>query len=213
MAIRQLRSKLRNAEADALPGDLPCEAGLSPPETLATGFRSYHRFWVTLHDPNRAELTFDRELLRSGAVVGVLPVDFSRGQIVLTRQFRLGGHLALNRGEMLEIVAGRIDQGEQPEDAARRECCEEIGISPISLVRLLEFCPAPALSDEVMTLFLAHVDARRVPSAAGLAHENEEIAVICCPIAEAIELAESGKFHSGPTILALQWLGRNWARA
>jgi ADP-ribose pyrophosphatase len=202
-----------DAVADACNGDLPSSARLSAPQTLARGFRTYDRFSVTLRESAAAETIFEREVLRSGSVVGVLPVDFVRGQIVLIRQFRLGGHLALGRGEMVEIAAGRVDPGEQPEDAARRECYEETGTWPVALARLFEFCPAPALSDELMTLFLAHVDASRVSGRGGLAHENEKTAVIRYSVADAIQLVESGELYSGPTLIALQWLARSWPMA
>jgi len=57
-----------------------------------------------------------------------------------------------------------------------------------------------------MILFLADVDASKVPAWAGNACENEEIAVVRHTIAEAIRLLEAGLLHSGPTIIALQWL-------
>jgi len=125
-------------------GDLPCSVVLSEPELLGAGFRSFDRFLVAKPDRNGAPATFEREVLKSGVVVGILPVDFQREQVVLTRQFRLGGHLAIYRGDMIEIVAGRVDPGESPEDAARRECYEEIGTSPVKLTRLAGFTPAPA---------------------------------------------------------------------
>src|SRR3954447_102152 len=196
MTIRQPRPDTEDIATDERRGDLPSLVRQSPPETLARGFRDYERFSVTLHDRGNPGLTFEREVLRSGAVVGVLPVDFVRRQIVLTRQFRLGGHLARNRGDMVEIVAGRVDPGEQPEDAARRECYEEIGTSPLTLQRLFEFCPVPALSDELMTLFLASVDSTGASLRGGLAHEDETIAVVRYGIREAIELLQSGELSS-----------------
>jgi ADP-ribose pyrophosphatase len=163
-------------------------------------------------DRNGAPATFEREVLKSGVVVGVLPVDFQRQQVVLARQFRLGGHLALDRGDMIEIVAGRVDPGESPEDAACRECHEEIGTSALKLKRLAAFTPAPALSDEFMILFLAHVDAGTIPAWAGNPCENEEIAVVRLTIIEAIEMLEAGLLHSGPTIIALHWLALKCVR-
>lgn len=191
------------------PGDRPCSVYLSKPERLGSGFRHYERFAVSLPDRNAAVSHFDREILRSGLVVGVLPIDFDRQQIVLTRQFRLGGHLAADLGEMVEIVAGRVDAGEQPEAAARRECREEIGLSPLTLTPLFGFAPAPAISDEFMRLYLAGVDASQAPDWGGVPRENEEIAVIRYTFAEALELLRSRALHSGPTIIALQWLAQN----
>jgi ADP-ribose pyrophosphatase len=193
-------------------GDRPCSVVLSEPERLGTGFRSLDRFLVAKPDRTGAPAAFEREVLNSGVVVGVLPVDFQQQQVVLTRQFRLGGHLALDRGDMIEIVAGRVDPGESPEDAARRECHEEIGTSPLKLTRLAGFTPAPALSDEFMILFLAHVDAGKIPFWAGNPCENEEIAVVRHTIAEAMGMLKAGLLHSGPTIIALQWLVQRCVR-
>jgi ADP-ribose pyrophosphatase len=193
-------------------GDRPCSVVLSEPELLGAGFRSFDRFLVAKPDRNGAPATFEREVLKSGVVVGVLPVDFQRHQVVLTRQFRLGGHLALDRGDMIEIVAGLVDPGESPEDAAHRECHEEIGTSPLKLTRLIGFTPAPALSDEFMILFLAHIDASNIPAWAGNPYENEEIAVVRHTIAEAIVMLEAGLLHSGPTIIALHWLAQSCVR-
>jgi ADP-ribose pyrophosphatase len=191
-------------------GDRPCaNVNVLSPERLVTGFRHYDRFDVTLSSPGGGVLPFKRELLRSGPVVGVLPVDPDRGEIVLTRQFRLGGHLAAGLGEMVEIVAGRIDEGETPEDAASRECLEEIGVEPAQLVSLFAFAPAPALTDEFMHLFLARIDAAVVPLRAGLRHEVEDIAIIRYRLAEVVDLLSGKSFHSGPTITALQWLTAN----
>jgi ADP-ribose pyrophosphatase len=204
--------RANGSEAVECLGDSACSAALSKAERLGAGFRNYDRFVVSRPDRNGQVATFEREVLRSGVVVGVLPIDFERQQVVLTRQFRLGGHLAFDRGEMVEIVAGRIDPGECPEDAARRECHEEIGTHPLKLTRLFGFTPAPALSDEFMILFLAHIDAGKTSNWAGIPHENEEIAVVRHSVADAIELLNAGLLHSGPTIIALQWLLQNCVR-
>lgn len=197
----------------ALPsGDEPYPSvTVSRPTRLGSGFRSYHRFEVQLPGRSGATLALDRELTRVGAVVGILPIDLQRGQVVLARQFRLSGHLALSRGAMLEIPAGRVENGESAEAAARRECLEEIGVPPQSLHRALCFMPAPAVCDEVFTLFAASVDASKAPEWAGCAEEDEEIAVLRVGIEAALTLAEKNLVHSGATLLALQWLALNRA--
>ena len=81
---------------------------MSAPERPAKGFFDYQRFQVTL--PAGAQT---RDVVRAGKVVAVLPLDLERGEIVMIRQFRPAAHLANGKGEMVEIVAGRVEPGEQ----------------------------------------------------------------------------------------------------
>jgi len=207
--------KIKNARRDpavtALDGDRRCVDVDLRSERLVTGFRNYDRFAVTLAASPSQTMIFEREVLRSGLVVGVLPVDIDRREIVLVRQFRLGAHLGSDLGEMVEIVAGRVEAGESSDEAARRECGEEIGVVPAKLVRLLQFAPAPALTDEFMQLYLARVDAGAAPARAGLSRESEELTILRYPIAEVPELLSRNFFHSGPTLVALHWLTANTA--
>src|SRR5882672_6661400 len=138
--------------------DRPAEAKLSPPERLGKGYFDYQRFRVTL--PNGAQT---RDVLRAGKVIAVLPLDMERDEIVMIRQFRPAAHLANGKGELIEIVAGRVEPGETTAQAARRECQEEIGVAPSALVELFSYLPTPGLTDEEVTMFVAAVDAARVP--------------------------------------------------
>ncbi|MBV9561420.1 MAG: NUDIX hydrolase [Bradyrhizobium sp.] len=196
---------------DELSGDRRCpDAELSAPQSIGCGHREYHRFFVSLD--GRGDVVpqrFDRDILRSRPVVGVLAIDPVRDEVALTRQFRLAAHLALDRGEMVEIVAGGVDDGESLEQAARRECREEIGAEVLGLVPLCRLMPAPAFSDELMNLFVARIDSGSLPLRAGVAHECEDIEIVRCSIEEAIELIGRKAVHSAPTIVALQWLALN----
>ncbi|MEA2947032.1 MAG: ADP-ribose pyrophosphatase, partial [Alphaproteobacteria bacterium] len=111
---------------DARLNDVPAEVSLSAPELLGKGFRTYQRYRYTLpgDDPGLEPHTHD--LVRFGRIVGVLPVDLERDEVVLIRQFRLPAQLANGNGEMVEIVAGHVEAGEELPDAAHRECLEEI---------------------------------------------------------------------------------------
>ena len=181
----------------------------SQPISHGRGHRHYERFSVRLTQEDGHSLSVERDVLRCGKVVGVLAIDPARDQVVLTRQFRLGAYLAAGEHETLEIVAGRMDPGEGTTETARRECHEEIGVEILQLVPLLEMMPAPAWADEWMTLFLARVDASLTPDRAGVADEQENIAVVRCSVDEALELISKRLVHSAPTIIALQWLALN----
>jgi len=192
--------------------DLPADIELSAPEWLARGYRDYQRYQLSLRTGDGMQVVQTRDIMRGGKVVAVLPVDLARGEVVLIRQFRLAGHLAAGRGDMTEIVAGAVEAGETAAGAARRECKEEIGVVPDGLVELFSFLTTPGISDETITLFLASLDASKVPARSGAAEEDERIATIRVPIDEALAALNRGTMRNGPLIIALQWLALNRGR-
>ena len=193
-------------------GDLPARVTLGAVERLGRGFRVYERHHFVMDGPDGTPRNYDRDVLRAGEVVGLLPLDLARREVVLIRQFRLAGHLATGRGELVELVAGRVDPGETARDCAIRECHEEIGLSPARVVSLMTLLVAPAFADEVMTLFVADVDASEVPALAGEAEEGEVIRPFRVGFEAALALLDRGVLSFAPLIIALQWLALNKAR-
>ena len=178
-------------------------------EVLAEGFRRYERLRVRRSGEN---VPRPLDVLRSGAAAAVLPIDPGRDEVVLLRQFRLAAHLANGRGNLVEIVAGHVEADEQPAEAARRECVEEIGVAPGLLVELFTYLTSPGMSDEEITLFLGVVDASGVPQRAGAAAEHEETVPMRVPIDAALAALAAGTVRNGPLIIALQWLALNRGR-
>lgn len=187
--------------------DAAVEIGLSAPENRGGGIYRYERYLVTLDGTD-----IERDCVRIGRVVVIVPVDLERDEVVLIRQFRLGAHLALGRGDMVEVPAGRVERGEDVADAARRECLEEIGIAPDKLIPIFEVMPSAGSSDEHMFFFLAIVDAAKVPDRAGAAHEQEDTRPLRVPVGRALEAAAGSGMHYGAALLGLQWLALNRAR-
>jgi len=198
--------------ADAPLADEPVEASVSSPQQLAAGYRRYERFQVTFAGDDGAPLTQTRDLIRGGLVVAVLPIDLARDEIVLIRQFRLAAHLANGRGGLLEIVAGRVENDEQPAAAAARECLEEIGVAPSKLIELFRYLTTPGVTDEEIIVYLGFVDATGVPARAGAIHEQEHILPFSVPIDRALAALDGGRLHNGPLLIALQWLALNRGR-
>lgn len=186
--------------------DRAAPAELSAPERPAKGFFDYQRFQVTLPAGMQT-----RDVVRAGKVAALLPLDLERGEIVMIRQFRPAAHLANGKGELVEIVAGRVEPGEQLAETARRECQEEIGVTPSALVELFSYLPTPGLTDEEVTFFVAAVDASRVPARTHPT-EGEYISVTRVPIDEALAALGEGKMHNGPLVVGLLWLALNRGR-
>jgi ADP-ribose pyrophosphatase len=187
--------------------DSAVEVELTGPENRGGGIYRYERYGVKLDGA-----TFERDAVRIGRVVVILPVDLDRDELVLIRQFRLGAHLALGKGDLVEVPAGRVERGEDVADAARRECQEETGIVPQVLVPLFDLMPSAGSSDEHMFFFLGVVDSSKVPERAGATHEQEDTRPLRVPIVRALEALKAGELHYGAAVLALQWLALNRGR-
>lgn len=189
--------------------DRTAEVAIAERERIASAFYNYDQYRFTHRGPAGETSEQSRLVLQVGRVVAVITVDLQRDEIVLLRQFRLAAHLATGRGEMVEIVAGGVEDGEDLFAAARRECLEEIAIEPQRLVPLFDFMPAPGVDHELATVFLGIVDAAQAPAQAGAGSENEETVPVRVPIDDALAALAAGTFVNGYTVIALQWLALN----
>jgi 8-oxo-dGTP pyrophosphatase MutT (NUDIX family) len=94
--------------------------------------------------------TFQREIVHHPGAVSVVPVVGDSSEVLLVRQYRA----AVDR-ELLEIPAGKRDvAGEPPEETARRELIEEVGMRCGRLEQLAEFYNSPGFCDEHSFVFL-----------------------------------------------------------
>ena len=154
-----------------------------------------------------------RELLERGHAAAVVLFDPDRDELVLIEQFRIGAFAALaapcvtmERTPWLwEIVAGIIDDGEQPEEVARREALEEAGCEVHELEFACQFLVSPGVCSESITVFCGRVDASHVGGLYGLDHEHEDIRVSAVPALEVFEWLDEGRFVNATAIVALQW--------
>jgi len=125
--------------------------------------------------------------------------------MILLEQFRPG---LLNRKDnpiIIEIVAGIIDEGELPEEAARRECLEETGCSVKKIQNILSYYPSPGSSESFYHLFLAEIESFSGKRIVGEKDENEDILVASYSIDEVRNLMKRKKIINGLTLIALQW--------
>jgi ADP-ribose pyrophosphatase len=190
--------------------DARSDAELDGPELLHDGYRRLERWRVTLPASGpRGEIEQDREVLRAGPCIGALLVDPRRDSLVLIRQFRAPAALATGRGDLVEIVAGRVEPGEDLEVAARRETMEETGLEAGRAVRLFDFMPSPGIADETATLFLVEVDSSKALEHAGAADEREATRPFVVTIDAAIASLADPRPRTAYLLLALQWLALN----
>jgi ADP-ribose pyrophosphatase len=134
-----------------------------------------------------------REVVRQRGSVAALPVH-DDGRIVLVRQYRYAVD-----DHVWELPAGRVDPGETPDEGARRELEEEVGLRPRSLEPLLVFWTTPGFCDEVMHLYRA-TDLESVPARP---EADERIESATFTLDQAHEMIRRGKIREGKTLVAL----------
>ncbi len=142
----------------------------------------------------------------------MLPYDPARGKVVLIEQFRAGAIHGDGPPWLIECVAGVIEQGENEEQVALRECVEEAGCEITRLEPISRYAVSPGGTTEHCSLFCGIVDSDGVGGIHGLAHENEDIRVLVVDSEEAYAGLRDGRIRSSATIIALQWLELNEAR-
>ncbi len=98
--------------------------------------------------PNGRET--DLEMVRHPGASAVLPF-VTADEVLLIRQFRYA-----TGGFILEVPAGTLHPGEEPEACARREVEEEAGHRPGRLERLASIFTTPGFTDEIIHLYTAH---------------------------------------------------------
>jgi ADP-ribose pyrophosphatase len=150
-------------------------------------------------DRDRVRLPHGREstqdVVRHPKSVVIVPVP-EPGHVVLIRQYRY----AVNAW-LWEVPAGSVDDGETPGQAAVRECHEEIGKVPATVVRLAALYPTPGYCDEEMVFF--RVSGLADPTEAAAVDEDEDIEARTFELREAREMVRRGEIVDMKTIVAL----------
>jgi len=166
---------------------------------------THRRFDGTMSEP------MNRSVLVGTDCAMVLPYDPVRDRVLVVEQFRPGAYL---RGDLnpwtIEPIAGLIDPGEGPEDAARREAVEEAGVEVGALHAVSAAYPSPGSTTEH---FFIYVGETELPDGtegiAGLQSEAEDIRSHLMDWADFDAALNAGTYRLLPLIVAGHWLARN----
>ncbi|MCL2914398.1 ADP-ribose diphosphatase [Shewanella corallii] len=151
-----------------------------------------------------------REVFERGHAVVVLPYDPVTDKVVLIEQLRFPALETCDNPWLLELVAGMIEEGETPEDVARRELIEEAGIEALSLQPINSYLASPGGSTERFYGYLATVDADKAHGLHGLDEEHEDIRVVVMDRQDAYNALQAGRIDNASTLIGLQWLQLNY---
>jgi nudix-type nucleoside diphosphatase (YffH/AdpP family) len=129
--------------------------------------------------------------------------DSERDTVTLVRQFRWPTW-ENGDGWTLELVAGVIEPGRDPEEVARAEALEEAGYRVDAVEALGTFYLTPGGSSERIFLYLAQVTpAMRVGDGGGLAHEGEDIEIYELSCQECWQALDDGRIADAKTLVGL----------
>ena len=132
----------------------------------------------------KGDKQFKTEVFDRGNSIGALVYNTETKKYIFTEQYRAGAE-----GLMIEIVAGKIDEGEKPQDAVKREVAEEVGYKVDTILHITDMYLSPGGSKEVMALFYVEVS-EKIGEGGGI--EGENIKVI-----EVDDLGMSGNLFFG----------------
>ncbi|EGV05599.1 ADP-ribose pyrophosphatase [Haemophilus pittmaniae HK 85] len=155
-----------------------------------------------------------RELLVKGAASAVIAYDPQADTVVLVEQVRIGAYQADSEHSpwLLELIAGMVEKGEQPEEVALRESQEEAGVEVRNLAHCLSVWDSPGGVLERIHLFVGQVDSSQAKGIHGLAEEHEDIRVHVIKREQAYQWMCEGKIDNSIAVMGLQWLQLNYAQ-
>jgi ADP-ribose pyrophosphatase len=103
-----------------------------------------------------------------------------------------------------------LEEGEDPEEAIRREILEEVGYHVAQLCPISTFFVSPGGSSERIFLYYAEVDnTAPVELGGGLAHESEDIQAVEFSLPELWGALDAGRIVDAKTMIGLMWLRHN----
>lgn len=154
-------------------------------------------FWVTEDnavDPGGFEIK--RAIVQHQGSAVMMAID-EKGRILLVKQYRLPA-----RQYLWELPAGRLDPGETPLKAAKRELEEETGVKAKKWTKLAYFYPSPGYVGETMTIFVAE----DLKQGEAKPMEDERIETRWFKARELDDMIRDGKIQDGKTIVGfLKW--------
>lgn len=137
--------------------------------------------------------TSSRLIVEHPGAVAVVPVN-QNGEIIMIEQFRKPVEQIL-----LEIPAGKLENGEDPAECAARELIEETGYVAGNWEKLSTFYTTPGFSDEVMHLYLA----TGLTFLEACPDEDELLQTKIVPLSVALEMINQGEIKDAKTIVGI----------
>ena len=153
----------------------------------------------------------NRVILMGSEASLILPYDPILDKVLLVEQFRIGPFCRGDRAPwVFEPVAGIIEVGETPEEAAKREVFEEAGLEVNQLVKIGSGYPNPGEATSYFYNYIAIVDLSEYsPGIYGAKNEGEDIRTHVIDFNTVLNWSVSNKLRVLPLNTMVLWLALN----
>ena len=153
----------------------------------------------------------NRVILMGSEASLILPYDPVLDKVLLVEQFRIGPFCRGDRAPwVFEPVAGIIEVGETPEEAAKRELFEEAGLEVTQLVKMGSGYPNPGEATSYFYNYIAIVDLSEYsPGIYGAKNEGEDIRTHVIDFNTVLNWSVSNKLRVLPLNTMVLWLALN----
>jgi ADP-ribose pyrophosphatase len=150
---------------------------------------------------NGRELT--RDVIRHNGSVVILAMDDAKNKqdpmIVMERQYR---HAA--RDFLLEVPAGKMEEGEDALAAAKRELLEETGFKAKRWRKIIRYFASPGFLGEFMQVFIAE----GLTLGDAQPEYDEQIEIEMMPLSRLLQMIDEGKIYDGKTLISVMLYAR-----
>ena len=153
----------------------------------------------------------NRVILMGSEASLILPYDPVLDKVLLVEQFRIGPFCRGDRAPwVFEPVAGIIEVGETPDEAAKREVFEEAGLEVTQLVKMGSGYPNPGEATSYFYNYIAIVDLSEYsPGIYGAKNEGEDIRTHVIDFNTVLNWSVSNKLRVLPLNTMVLWLALN----
>lgn len=162
--------------------------------------------------PESNSAPFVRYIVHQASSVAAILYHVSSGTLYFVKQFRIptlkqDSAALVDRGTLVEVVAGRIDKNETAREAIVREVREETGLVSKHIELIGVFYLSPGISDEKLHLFYVEIEDK--PAVLRhLGNSDENIEIIPYKPSEFMIHVSNMEIFDAKTIVAAEYIRR-----
>ncbi len=178
-------------------------------ELIYKGFNKLSRYEYEIDSYDHSKFIKETEVFERGDSCAIVVYEKDTASLLFTEQFRMPVVRHMD-GWIQEVVAGRVEGSDKPEETIIRETLEEIGYKIESVELIAKFYVSPGVSSERIFLYYTEVvTTDKLESGGGLKEEHEDIKLIKLPVRALKNILKENIIQDAKSIIGIQWFLMN----